>query len=167
MAPTPSEPRPPVLATAAAISGDDTPAIGAWMMGTSIPSRSSSREDESVGMAYESHGDEAEAKPVDRRGLFISICARRCVGKCATQAGTHAGYQERCLVIHFAPEAVCAGPASAKIHRAVRPSGDNRHPLIGQWYIHHAHDTGRQGNVHRAEPRIIEAAAKALLGVLG
>ena len=32
------EPRPPALDTAAAMSGVDTPAIGAWMIGSSIPS---------------------------------------------------------------------------------------------------------------------------------
>src|SRR4029077_19408890 len=37
-APTPTEPSPPAFDTAAAISGVDTPAIGAWMIGNSIPS---------------------------------------------------------------------------------------------------------------------------------
>jgi hypothetical protein len=36
-APTPMEPRPPAFETAPAISGVDTPAIGAWMIGSSIP----------------------------------------------------------------------------------------------------------------------------------
>src|SRR5262249_11391111 len=37
-APEPIEPTAPALATAAAISGVDTPAIGAWIIGSSIPS---------------------------------------------------------------------------------------------------------------------------------
>src|SRR5579859_3088796 len=45
VAPTPTEPSPPALATAAAMAGDEVPAIGAWMIGTSIFSKSSSAAD--------------------------------------------------------------------------------------------------------------------------
>src|SRR4051812_27142707 len=38
VAPTPSEPSAPAFETAAASRGVDTPAIGAWMIGSSIPS---------------------------------------------------------------------------------------------------------------------------------
>src|SRR5262249_56088141 len=41
------EPTAPALAGAAAIEGVDTPAIGAWMMGRSMPSASSSAMDHS------------------------------------------------------------------------------------------------------------------------
>ncbi|GEO39905.1 hypothetical protein SAE02_40530 [Skermanella aerolata] len=42
MAPTPIEPSAPAFATAAAMAGDDTPAIGAWTIGSSMPSNVSS-----------------------------------------------------------------------------------------------------------------------------
>jgi hypothetical protein len=42
VAPTPIEPKAPAFATAAAMAGDDTPAMGAWMIGSSTPSKSSS-----------------------------------------------------------------------------------------------------------------------------
>src|SRR5258708_17182360 len=41
-APSPIEPSAPALDTAAAIAGEATPAIGAWMIGRSMPSISSS-----------------------------------------------------------------------------------------------------------------------------
>ena len=40
-APRPIDPSPPALVTAAAICGVEVPAIGAWMIGTAIPIRSS------------------------------------------------------------------------------------------------------------------------------
>ena len=40
--PTPIEPNAPAFPTAVAMAGDDTPAIGAWMIGKFDPSRSSS-----------------------------------------------------------------------------------------------------------------------------
>jgi hypothetical protein len=42
VAPTPIDPSAPAFETAAAISGVDTPAMGAWMMGASISSSSRS-----------------------------------------------------------------------------------------------------------------------------
>ena len=40
VAPTPIEPSPPALLTAAAMAGDDTPAMGAWMIGNLMPTSS-------------------------------------------------------------------------------------------------------------------------------
>jgi hypothetical protein len=51
MAPTPNEPNPPLSLTAAAMAGDETPAIGAWMIGTRMSSRSSKGEEGKPGMA--------------------------------------------------------------------------------------------------------------------
>ena len=50
IAPTEIDPSPPDAATAAAIAGEDTPAIGAWTIGTRIPSMASSGED--TGRSY-------------------------------------------------------------------------------------------------------------------
>ena len=41
-----SDPRPPALDTATASADSCTPAIGAWMIGNSVPSRSVSRMEE-------------------------------------------------------------------------------------------------------------------------
>jgi len=48
VAPTPIDPSAPAPDTAAAISGVETPAMGAWMMGASISRRSSSLVDDAI-----------------------------------------------------------------------------------------------------------------------